>query len=76
MPGVAAAIAAGKLLVKSVDPIDAANFIRVLQVGQDLVSFGVNIGADVMRDLTRRVAESHLAVKSRSTDPQGVTIRV
>ncbi len=76
MPGIASAVATRKLLVESIDPIDAADLIGVLQISQDLVSFGIHIGTDMVRDLTRGMTESHLMVESGSADPQRISVRI
>ena len=47
------------------------NHFRLLQLAREAVALGIHIRADVVRDLTRGVAEAHGLVEGRGAEPSG-----
>ncbi len=56
VPGIAAAVLALKLGVEAVHPVDLLHHACLLQLGDQPVTLGIDLGCDVMGDLSGGVA--------------------
>src|SRR5262245_17740491 len=70
MPGIAAPVAAAQRCVKAVNDIGLGQIARLLQVAKQQVALGVNVGGDVMGDLTSGMAETDPLVVSGRARPE------
>ena len=68
-PGITAAVAPFALRVEAVLPFDRPHHASILQFACDVVALRIDIGTDVMRDLSGGVAEPHPFVERRRTEP-------
>src|SRR5262245_46039985 len=71
---ITAAVASLVLVLKIVDPVDIGQLTGLAQVVHELIALGIDIGTNVMRDLTRGVTEPHLGIKGRGSDPEGPAV--
>ena len=56
MPAIAAAVASLECCMITVDCVFLCEIARLLQIGKHMIAFRVDIGRDVMRNLTGGVA--------------------
>ena len=73
MPGIAATVAALKVGVEAVLPLDGLRHSGTLQL-HEAVALRIDIGRDVVGYLSRRAAEAHPRIIGHGTKPAGATV--
>ena len=76
MPGVPTTVSSLENFVESLDGIHFGKVTGLLQIAKQLITLGIDIRRDVMRDLARRVTEAYSRVIDRSPNPHGTAIAV
>src|SRR5579884_188791 len=75
VPGVAAAVAPLTHLVEAALDVELGQLAGAPQVVEEVVALGVDVGADVVRHLSRGVAQADRAVIRRRADPHRAAVR-
>src|SRR5438034_7810454 len=76
MPGVAAAVAALERLVKPLNLLHAGEVASALQVAEELVALGIDIGGRDVSDLARGAAQADSLVVDGGAHPDGTAVLI
>src|SRR6266849_6535904 len=76
MPGIAATVFSFQNFVKAVDDKNFREVRCLLQISEQVVTFRVDVGCSVMRDLPGRVTEAHSLVVDGGAHPNGAAVLV